>query len=65
MIDTMVNDALWDVFNDYHMGITAENVAEQWGSPESSWMSSPLPASRRPARPLRADVSKTRSFPWK
>ena len=31
MIDTMVNDALWDVFNDYHMGITAENVAEQWG----------------------------------
>ena len=26
----MVNDALWDVFNDYHMGITAENVAEQW-----------------------------------
>ena len=30
MIDTMVNDALWDVFNDYHMGITAENVSEQW-----------------------------------
>ena len=30
MIDTMVNDALWDAFNDYHMGITAENVAEQW-----------------------------------
>ena len=31
MIDTMVNDALWDAFHDYHMGITAENVAEQWG----------------------------------
>lgn len=31
MIDTMVNDALWDAFNDYHMGITAENVAEKWG----------------------------------
>ncbi len=31
MIDTMISDALWDVFNDYHMGITAENVAEQWG----------------------------------
>ena len=31
MIDTMVNDALWDAFNDYHMGITAENVADQWG----------------------------------
>ena len=31
MIDTMVNDGLWDVYNDYHMGITAENVCEQWG----------------------------------
>ena len=31
MIDTMVNDGLWDAFNNYHMGITAENVAEQWG----------------------------------
>lgn len=30
MIDTMVNDALTDAFNQYHMGITAENVAEQW-----------------------------------
>ena len=30
-VDTMVNDALWDAFNNYHMGITAENVAEQWG----------------------------------
>ena len=31
MIDMMVNDGLWDAFNGYHMGITAENVAEQWG----------------------------------
>lgn len=30
MIDTMVNDALWDAFNDYHMGITAENLAEKY-----------------------------------
>jgi len=30
LIDTMVNDALWDAFHDYHMGITAENVAERW-----------------------------------
>ena len=29
--DCMVNDALTDAFNQYHMGITAENVAEQWG----------------------------------
>lgn len=30
MIDSMVNDALWDSFNDYHMGITAENICEEW-----------------------------------
>ncbi len=29
MIDTMITDGLWDAFNDYHMGITAENIAEQ------------------------------------
>lgn len=31
LVDSMVNDALWDAFHDYHMGITAENVAERWG----------------------------------
>ena len=30
-VDMMVNDGLWDVYNNYHMGITAENVAEQYG----------------------------------
>jgi len=29
-IDSMIRDGLWDAFNDYHMGITAENVAAQW-----------------------------------
>ncbi|QAT50477.1 acetyl-CoA C-acetyltransferase [Caproiciproducens sp. NJN-50] len=29
--DLMIKDALWDAFNDYHMGITAENVAERYG----------------------------------
>ncbi len=28
--DYMVHDGLWDIFNDYHMGITAENIAEKW-----------------------------------
>ena len=31
LVDTMVNDGLTDVFNNYHMGITAENVCDQWG----------------------------------
>ncbi len=30
MVDTMINDALWDAFNDYHMIKTADNIAEQW-----------------------------------
>ncbi len=30
MVDSMINDGLWDAFNDYHMGITAENVAEKF-----------------------------------
>ena len=31
MIDSMITDGLWDVYNQYHMGITAENVAKQYG----------------------------------
>lgn len=30
LMDYMIHDGLWDIFNDYHMGITAENVAEKW-----------------------------------
>lgn len=29
-VDTMIKDGLWDAFNDYHMGTTAENVAQKW-----------------------------------
>jgi acetyl-CoA C-acetyltransferase len=31
VIDSMVHDGLWDIYNDYHMGITGENVAERYG----------------------------------
>lgn len=30
MVDSMINDGLWDIFNNYHMGITAENLAEKY-----------------------------------
>ncbi|MDX2141736.1 MAG: acetyl-CoA C-acetyltransferase [Rhodospirillaceae bacterium] len=30
LIDTMIKDGLWDAFNGYHMGTTAENIAEKW-----------------------------------
>ena len=31
MVDTMIKDGLWDAFNDYHMGITTENIVEKYG----------------------------------
>ncbi|OFI06205.1 acetyl-CoA acetyltransferase [Clostridium acetireducens DSM 10703] len=31
LVDTMIKDGLWESFNNYHMGITAENIAEKWG----------------------------------
>ena len=31
LIDTMITDGLWDAFNDYHMGITAENLVDKYG----------------------------------
>jgi acetyl-CoA C-acetyltransferase len=31
LVDTMVNDGLWDAYNNYHMGITAENICDKWG----------------------------------
>lgn len=30
MVDSMIKDALWESFNNYHMGVTAENIAKQW-----------------------------------
>ena len=30
LVDEMIKDGLWDAFNEYHMGVTAENVAEKW-----------------------------------
>jgi acetyl-CoA C-acetyltransferase len=31
IVDSMVNDGLWDIYNNYHMGVTGENVAEKYG----------------------------------
>jgi acetyl-CoA C-acetyltransferase len=31
LVDSMIKDGLWEAFNGYHMGITAENINEQWG----------------------------------
>jgi acetyl-CoA C-acetyltransferase len=48
MVDTMIVDGLWDVYNQYHMGITAENVAKQYGITARCRTRWRWPASRRP-----------------
>jgi acetyl-CoA C-acetyltransferase len=59
LVDTMIHDGLWDIFNGYHMGVTAENVARQWQITReeqdraSPWRRSPdlsLPSTGRTAR---------------
>ncbi len=41
MIDSLINDALWDAFNNYHMGVTAENIAKKYGITRRNRMSLP------------------------
>jgi acetyl-CoA C-acetyltransferase len=63
MVDTMIVDGLWDVYNQYHMGITAENVAKERTSAAHSRMRWRWPASKRlRLRRMRAS-SRTKSFP--
>ena len=64
MIDTMIVDGLWDVYNQYHMGVTAENVAKKFEiSAARSRMSSQPPRSRRPRRPRRPGKFKDEIVP--
>ena len=64
MIDTMIKDGLWDAFNGYHMGNTAENVARQFQITRDD--AGPVRASPRRTRPRprrRPASSRTRSSP--
>ena len=56
MADTMIVDGLWDVYNQYHMGITAENVAKERASAASSRTPWPWPASKGHGRAGRRQV---------
>ncbi len=59
--DSMIEDGLWDAFNDYHMGITAENLADAFDiSRERGTPSPPAPsAKRRPLSPPGAFVRRS------
>ena len=54
MVDTMINDGLWDVYNQYHMGITAENVAKAHGITREMQDELALASQRKAAAALEA-----------
>ena len=51
LVDSMIRDGLWCALNDYHMGITAENIAQQYHISRQQQMPSPPTASTRPPQP--------------
>jgi acetyl-CoA C-acetyltransferase len=55
LVDMMVNDGLTDVFNGYHMGITAENIVEQWGLTRQEQDIFAATSQQKTARALDAD----------
>ena len=62
MVDTMIKDGLWDAFNGYHMGNTAENVAQRWQiTREQQDAFAAALAGTRPRRRRRPAASRTRS----
>jgi hypothetical protein len=51
LVDTMIKDGLWDAFNGYHMGQTAENIADRWQITREDQDSSPSLAEQGRGRP--------------
>ena len=58
----MIKDGLWDAFNDYHMGITAENVAEKFGVTREDQDEMGVRSQVKACELLRAALSNPRSF---
>ena len=66
MDDALIRDALTDAFGGYYMGITAENIAEDWGLTRECWTSLQHgDVSRRHRKPLQRASSRTRLLRWK
>lgn len=55
LVDSMLNDGLWDAFNNYHMGITAENIAERFNITRESQDAFALESQRKAAAAMKAD----------
>lgn len=56
LIDSTVHDGLWDAFNDYHMGVTAENLAREYGISRANQMTGRSVRSKKRAPLLIPDV---------
>ena len=63
VVDMMVKDGLWDVFNDYHMGITAENVAEKYGLTREELDQFSVTSQNRTEESIKAGVFKEEIVP--
>ena len=63
-IDTMIKDGLWDAFNGYHMGTTAENVARQWQIGREEQDRFAVASQNKAEAAVRPASSRTRSPPW-
>ena len=61
LVDTMITDGLWDVYNQFHMGITAENVAKQYGITREAQDALALGSQQKAAADKKPAVSRTRS----
>src|SRR5256712_933102 len=63
IVDSMVQDGLWDVFNNYHMGITGENVAEKYGIKREEQDEFALNSHRKALAAIRECRLKSKSVP--
>ncbi len=63
LIDSLVHDGLWDAFNDYHMGVTAENLAREFGISRRAAGRLALSSQHRRARRLIPVAFAMRSYP--
>ncbi len=59
LVDSMIQDGLWDAFNDYHMGITAENLVEKYGISREDQDAFAAESQRKAAEAIEAGRFKT------
>src|SRR5580693_2161566 len=65
IVDSMVHDGLWDIYNNYHMGITGENVAEKYGIRREEQDEFAGTANAKPPPAYKERRSSRRLFPWR